>query len=71
MVNKHSKKTTFKNVVKNFTNDEIDIANIIMDRMGSWDTRKAFGNDIKCLYLYAARNVFEHIEKRFELIPKY
>lgn len=68
MSNKHSKKTMFKNVIKNFNNQEIEIANIIMNRMGSFDTKKAFGNDIKCLYLYAARDVLKHIEKYFKFL---
>ena len=63
MANKHTKKTTFKTVVKDFDHTEIEVANIIMQRMGSWDTKKAFGNDIKCLYLYAAREVIKYLEK--------
>lgn len=63
MPNKYSKKTMFKNVIKNFTDQEIEVANIIMERMGSWDTRKAFANDIKILYLYAAKEVIKYIEK--------
>lgn len=43
MPNKHSKRTMFKNLIKEFDHTEIEVANIIMNRMGSFDTKKAFG----------------------------
>ena len=70
MSNYHTKKTMLKNVMKNFNPTEIDLANVIMQRMGSWDTRKAFANDVKALYLYAARDALDYIEKTFELTQR-
>lgn len=63
MPNKHSKRTMYKNLVKEFQEHEVEVANIIMNRMGSWDTKKAFANEIKSLYLYAAREVINYLEK--------
>lgn len=63
MPNKHTKRTMFKQVIKDFDHTEIEVANIIMQRIGSIELKKAFANDVKCLYLYAAREVIKYLEK--------